>query len=362
MPTLRRSFQPLSAWLIAALLAPASAQSPAPPPPASPGSVVAELALEAEAMARVVGSPTSRLFLAAAKGLPPIRPRAVLRDEKTREAFTDAQADALPEDRRAALKPLTLDERFYYLTRYGTPMAYARAIDLAAEQGFQPAGSRILDFGYGGVGHLRMLASIGAACVGVDVDPLLPALYGERGDTGEIPRLDPDADHPEGSITLLNGRWPADESVRAAAGSGFSLILSKNTLKNGYINPPKDRAVDERRLIKLGVSNDAFIAAAFEALKPGGLLLIYNLSPAQAPPDKEYIPWAYGTCPFPREALERAGFEVIAFDANDDAPARQMAEALGWTKPNDDGSPGMDAERDLFGRYTIARRPGAEAR
>ncbi|MFX8836756.1 hypothetical protein ABTM80_19485, partial [Acinetobacter baumannii] len=70
----------------------------------------------------------------------------------------------------------------------------------------------------------------------------------------------------------------------------------------------------------------------------------------------------YGTCPFPREALERAGFEVIAFDANDDAPARQMAEALGWTKPNDDGSPGMDAERDLFGRYTIARRPGAEAR
>jgi len=49
-------------------------------------------------------------------------------------------------------------------------------------------GKRILDFGYGTVGHLRLLASLGADMVGVEVDPLLRALYSAPGDQGAIAR------------------------------------------------------------------------------------------------------------------------------------------------------------------------------
>jgi hypothetical protein len=49
------------------------------------------------------------------------------------------------------------------------------------------AGTRILDFGYGTIGHLYLLGSLGADAVGVDVDPLLPALYSQPKDQDRVP-------------------------------------------------------------------------------------------------------------------------------------------------------------------------------
>ena len=44
--------------------------------------------------------------------------------------------------------------------------------------------------------------------------------------------------------------------------------------------------------------------------------------------------------------------QVLAFDQDDNAPARALGKALGW----DQGNPPMDLENNLFGHYTLARR------
>lgn len=61
---------------------------------------------------------------------------------------------------------------------------------------------------------------------------------------------------------------------------------------------------------------------------------------------------ADGRCPFPREMLEKAGFEVSEFDRDDSSRARAMGRALGWDK----GEGKMDLEDDLFGNYMLARK------
>lgn len=239
------------------------------------------------------------------------------------------------------------DERFYYTTRYGSSLGYARAIDILGQNGVSTFdGLRVMDFGCGAIGHLRMMAGSGATVVGVDVEPMLPALYNRLEDSGAI-RVGKRTGH----LSIVTGRWPAQDATRTAVGDGYDLILSKNTLKNGYINPAEE--VDPRMLVNLGVPQDEFVRSMFSALRPGGWALIYNFSPAPAPPGKPYIPWADGRCPFPREMLESAGFRVVAFDEVDDEAGRALARALGWDRPPQ----GMNLETDLFARYTLLQRP-----
>jgi hypothetical protein len=129
------------------------------------------------------------------------------------------------------------------------------------------------------------------------------------------------------------------------------LIISKNTLKRGYIHPL--RKADPRTLIDLGVDDDQFLQAMYTALRPDGLLLIYNLCPAKAADDQPYVPWAEGESPFTRRQWKEAGFEVISFDVEDHESARKLGHALGW----DQGEGAMRLESDLFAWYTIVRRP-----
>ena len=68
-------------------------------------------------------------------------------------------------------------------------------------------------------------------------------------------------------------------------------------------------------------------------LKPGGLFVIYNFCPPKAAMDKPYIPWAEGECPFTREELVNAGFEVLEYDVVDDKEARDLGHRLGWDAP-----------------------------
>jgi SAM-dependent methyltransferase len=177
----------------------------------------------------------------------------------------------------------------------------------------------------------------GASAYGVDVDPFLAALYSAPGDQGRL---------GEGSVEVVHGSWPKE--VGTAMGRGFDLFLSKNTLKRGYLHP--EQPVDPKLLVHLGVEDETFLSAVHDALRPGGLFLIYNLCPPQNPPGQKWIPWADGRCPFPRELLEKAGFTVLAFDADDGPRARALGQALGWEK-----SMG-DLEKQLFAHYTLARR------
>jgi hypothetical protein len=234
----------------------------------------------------------------------------------------------------------TLDETFYYTTRYGSPLAYARPLEILAQAGLADVrGKRIADFGYGTIGHLRLLASLGADVHGIEVDPMLRALYAT--DVGAVGK---------GRLALHHGQWPAERSLVTEVGEGYDLFISKNTLKHGYIHPAE--AVNPRMLVHLGVDDSTYVATLARTVKPGGLVMIYNLCPAPAPPGKPYIPWADGRCPFERALLEKSGFEVLVLDRDDSSAARRMAHALGW----DAGERPMGLEKDLFATYTLLRR------
>ncbi len=283
------------------------------------GSATRTLGAEAEAMRPLLATPLAQRYAAAAARLPRVRTRSVV----------------------VGATRKVVDEAYYYTTRYGSPLAYARPLELLGHAGLADvAGRRVLDCGYGGIGQLLMLASLGADVVGVDVDPLLRAMYAER-----------DGAFGRGRVRTVDGRWPADAATRDAVGGPFDVIVAKNVLKRGYIHPAEP--VDPSKTIQLGVGDEAFLRALFAALAPRGRLLIYNLSPAPAPPGQPYIPWADGRSPFPRELYERVGLRVVAFEVDDTTAARAMARTLGW----DRGADAMDVERGLFAQYTLVERP-----
>ena len=299
-------------------------------------SVLDRLNAEASALASFVETPLAKGFLSAVPSLPNPGNRTVYQDVASKKYFVEQSADG-------ARKSITLDEKFYYDTKYGTPLAYARAIDLLGKSGLASfKGKKFLDFGYGGIGPLRLIAESGGTAIGLDVDSLLKALYSKPEDTGRI--------GGRGRIELVEGFFPTDTSTVEQLGSDYDVFLSKNTLKRGYVHPEKE--VDKRLLVDLGVTDLAFCQEIAKLLKPGGLFLIYNLSPAQNPPDKPYLPWADGRCPFPKEVMESAGFEVLAYDIVDDTKAREMGSLIDWDK----GPSAMNFEKDLFAHYTLARK------
>jgi hypothetical protein len=221
-------------------------------------------------------------------------------------------------------------------------------VDLLAKHGVGSlAGKKLMDFGYGTVGHIRLLASMGCEAHGVDVEPVFGALYSRPEDQGEAPS----SDHgPAGRIALHCGRWPAERAIVRDVGAGYDFITSKNTLKRGYIHPA--RPADPRTLVRLGVDDGTFLRHIHDALNPDGLFIIYNLCPAQAPADKPYIPWADGQCPFSRESLERAGFEIVEFDREDREAALDYWMALGINQSKSREETGAD----LFAWYTVCRK------
>ena len=312
------------------------------------------LCAEAAAVRPLLTTDCARSFVDATAAVPLVVPRILYSDADQSHWYTLGEKLALGLDAQLGFKKHEFDGTFYWNTRYGTPVAYARAIDLAAQRGLQ-TGAAIVDFGCGGIGALRLLASNGSRVVGIDVDPMLKKLYSEPEDTGAILSARPGG--RSGVLSLEIGPWPADASladaVRTALPAGVDLFLSKNTLKNGYLHPAEE--VDPRRLVHLGVSDEEFVAAVAMALKPGGLFMIYNLCPAPAPAGQPYIPWADGHCPFPPGMLEAAGLQVLDFDVVDDEAARAMGHALGW----DQGEGAMNLKDDLFAWFTVARRPAA---
>jgi hypothetical protein len=331
---------------------PAPVSAPAPPAPVSAparpatpaASALETIRAEAGRLEAHVRSPWVKEFLRATSELPAVSPRPFYRTADRARWYTSEQAERLSEAERSALQRVEVGDDTYY-SRYSTPLAYVRPLEILAAQGFTPLGRRLVDFGYGNVGQLKLLALLGADANGIEVDPLLPLLY--VAENGPVRA----ADGTAGRLRLLHGRFPAEAPLVAELGGGYDVFLSKNTLKRGYVHPEKP--VPERQRIDLGVTDAEYVRTVYGLLKPGGWFLIYNLSPAPAAPDKPYMPWADGRSPFDEATLRAAGFEVVAFDRDDSPAARAMARVLGWDK----GERPMDPERDLFGQYTLARRP-----
>jgi hypothetical protein len=311
----------------------------------STGRSVAQIRKDARAYAPLAKSPLVAEFLAAADDLPAVPTRRLWHDADKKRYWTDADASHLAQADRRTLTSQAADEELYYVDRYGTPMAYARPLELLGLARDALVGKRVIDFGFGAPGHLRILASLGARVTGIDVDPLSRALYTAPGDQGPIHgRLGQDGD-----MRLLFGAFPADPAIVEAVGGGYDLFLSKNVLKRGYIHP--ERYAPPSHLIVLGVDDEAFVRRLHAVLVPGGKVLIYNFTPPLAPPDKPYIPWADGRCPFAREVWENAGFRVIDFDRDDTPAAKAMGHVFEWDKEDDGG--------ELYATYTLAERlPG----
>lgn len=308
----------------------------------TPRTVVEELAAEAERLRPQVETGAARALLDAVKWLPEPKGRVVYRSADRTSALTEAEFAALPEEERAGYVKRELEPEFYYYTGYGSPLISVRAFDLAAAAGKWESfsGKRVLDFGYGSIGQGRLLGSVGAEYTGIEVEPVLQKLY--SGDVVE-------------RVRLLHGRWPAEKEVveRADESGAYDLFISKNTLKRGYIHPARE--VDEKYLVKLGVDDAAFLSHVHRVLKPGGLAMIYNISPAQNSVEsgKPYLPHADGQCPFTREQIEKAGFEVIEFDRSDTERVLDIWVALGITR----GQSREEQAKDLFAWWTLLRKP-----
>jgi hypothetical protein len=356
---------PLTLSAVLAAFQPATAQPPAPPPPPvqpaqdvpdlSRASVVERLRFEASRLVKQLDCADAQRFALVSSFLPFPGERVVWRNQAARRVLTQAEYDALAtKDEAAQYEAFKVSEEEFYYTKYGSPLAYARPLNILCHAigGDKPLqGKKLLDYGYGTIGHLRLLAQIGVHAVGVDVDPVLRALYSGPEDTGKVPGTPLFNEQlPDGSITLIHGRFPADEEVAGRIDGGYDIILSKNTLKNGYIHPEQE--VDKRLLVDLGVPPEDFVAQIVKRLNDGGYFMIYNICPAQKP--DRYLPWADGRCPFPREMLEAAGLEVLRYNQNDDGPVRDMARALMW----DMGDHPMDVAGDLFAQYTLCRKRG----
>lgn len=342
---------------------PVLAQNEAPPPPPTPAatapsaeqpgpsaSIVQELSRQSWMISPHLHSDLALRFLGGVAALPEPEARTLWRSRERRVAYTAEQYEGLAEAERADLTSREFSPAFYYNTAYGSPLVYARVLDVAAAHGFQTLdGKRVLDFGYGSIGQLRLMALAGADAHGVDVEAALAALYSFPGDTGRL---------GSGSVWLHHGRWPAEPAIVESVGTGYDLITSKNTLKAGYIHPARE--ADPAQLVSLGVDDGTFLKAVHDALKPGGLLVIYNICPPQnpAPGDKNatgdttYIPFADGWSPFSKEQFAAAGLEVLAFDVRDEPSLHPIFAALGY-----DGEGGLEGlQSSIFVWYTVARR------
>lgn len=317
-------------------------------------SIVDQLRGEAAKIEPLLASEAAKAFVRATSALPLPEQRTVYRSKDKRKAFTQAEFDALPEAQRAELVKKEYTPKFYYTTGYGTPLVYARPLDIVATlpdakiDSF--AGKKILDFGYGTIGHLRLLASCGAEVHGVDVEPLFRALYSAPGDTGRIEGV---SSAPAGSVSIHTGQFPADAALakEIAAAGPYDLIVSKNTLKRGYIHPERD--CDPNMLVHLGVDDAAFVKSLHDNLKPGGIVMIYNICPPPSAADQPYVPWADGRCPFEKDVMESAGFEVLALDVDDAQGLFPIWVAAGLAGP--DGTV-EKLKGTVFVHYTVLRR------
>jgi SAM-dependent methyltransferase len=303
-----------------------------------------DLIREATAIAATTQQAVTLDWLAGVQYLPSVATRTLYRNKAARTWLTQTEYDS------SGLKveevnTVPFDEKGYYGTFYGTPIAYTLVLDIIGQLGYRSLnGLKVADYGYGAVGTVRLSAAAGAQVVGLDVDPMLDKLYNQNQDQGLITDRQTSAQRT-GRVTLIHQPFPNDAKAAEAAAQS-DVIISKNTLKKGFVRPATGKA-----MIDLGMPAQQYLAGFAKALKPGGYLVIYNISQRLDP--SNYRPANDGASPFSRDEYEAAGLKVVFFEQSDNDKVRRLGEALGWGGPQGMG----DLNTNLFAQYTVVQRP-----
>ena len=220
-----------------------ASSSPAVKPAAAPAlGALDQIQHDARALDPLVTTPFAHRFLAAAAALPHVTTRLVYKTKDKKRWFTAKEAAALAPNERAALDEVKDDEELYYNTKYGSPLSYARAIDVLAQ-------AKLIPEGGGEDPRLRLRLRRPPPLAReprIRRDrrrrrPDAPRrFYTEPGDLGSDCRLwrKQGRERPPPRRPLPRRR----QTIQRAAGSGYDVFISKNTLKKGYIHP--DRAAD----------------------------------------------------------------------------------------------------------------------
>lgn len=310
-----------------------------------PGLTVARLQRLARALQPAVKSDLATDFLNATSALPWIQPRKLYQDPESKILYPSSQIASISADRRWKLVSRSFDEHDCYEGRYGMPLSYVAMFDALSEFGVRSlSGKRVLDLGFASILPLRLMACLGASVTGLETDKLVAALYAFDGDTGPVRSVRGrtiDRSH-DGSIVIKQGRLGVDWKPEAGS---LDLILSRNTLKQGYVHPRAEHAHEPN--VKLKLTDEAFLEIVRASLSRGGLFAIYNTFD---PTDNG--PGANGHCPFTREQFASSQFEVLAHDQSDDSRALALFAAADAAGSDLAGPLGKLAPRALL---TIAR-------
>jgi hypothetical protein len=300
---------------------------------------VKALKAEAAALKTMFASSAANDFLASVESLANIATRKVYVNEADQKWIGSSEYDALPRASRGAYKSSEYDEDAYYVGQYRSPLAYARALDVASLHGVASiSGLRILDVNYGAVAAPRLMAASGANVVATDTQPLLATLYSQPTDAGSVSGIG----SRRGTLSLVSGAYPSDISARARVGTGYDLIVVVDIPRRGGIDSKHAKlALDPK------ASSLDHLRAFADALKPNGLLVVYRMNDDAIRGSKRVATTKKAV--FAIDEMQEAGFKLLAFEQNDDAAVRQMAQLLRWDQA-------LAGDREFAATYTVARR------
>jgi hypothetical protein len=227
-----------------ALALPVALQADTPAP-------VAVLRAEAERVLALVECKGTKAFLAATSALPEIGERVVAYDPKAREARTAEELAALPAEERARFQPASFDGGFYYTTRSGSPLAYARMLRRrraperrARERRAHPASACSTSATAASATCACSPASAATWWAWTSTRCCTP--YYRAEDQGPIARAKPGG--AAGKLALVHGRFPAEAAVKQAIGQGYDLRALEEHAQEGLRAPGAEgRSAHARR-------------------------------------------------------------------------------------------------------------------
>lgn len=294
---------------------------------------------DAAALRGVVTSPLAGQMLDAVASLPVLPGRTVFLNWDALRVIEEPAFEQLTAQAQKGFEKAELASEDYYQTLYGSPLVYTRLLDILAKHAphiVTLQGQRIVELGFGQLGQGMLWTQMGAEVVALDTDGFIHNLIGNVVDNLRARKVK--------VPVLLNCHWPQNAECRQTVGQRYSLLVARNLLKKGYVKPAK---LDPRypEPVGWGLSDAAVLSHIHDALVPGGIVLIYSIGNARDPEK----PMTMIENPWPANAWEAAGFDVLAHDVDESEIACNFGQALGW---------GQRAElaKDLFGVYSVYRR------